>query len=200
MEKALEESREEFKKQFDPNNQNYHRGDPRPVKVNEASVPDNMRTNQLEWSEAQPTEVVDYGPEYTRVEKMRNDLGDFKKLLVGVVPPMESIVRLKVKLATSPGDQKPKVQTQIDQDIQKRDAAIDALVKFGELEWFQPGKEYADKQTVIKEVSEKARQDYVNAEDLFEFGSLTKIEGQKLFAEQKVLLQKLKDIKKVHSK
>jgi hypothetical protein len=196
MEQALEESREEFKKQFDRSNPNYHGGDPRPVKVNEATVPDNMRTNQLEWSEAPPTEVVDYGPEYTRVEKMRNDLGELKKLLVGVVPPLESIVRLKVKLATSPDDQKPKVQAQIDQDIQKRDAAIDALLKFGELEWFQPGKEYASQQAVIQEIGLNARHDFVNAEELFEFGSQAKREGQKLFAEQKVLLQRLKDIKK----
>lgn len=55
-----------------------------------------MRTNQLEWSEPPPAEVVDYGPEYTRVEKMRNDLGELKKLMVNVMPPIESVTRLKV--------------------------------------------------------------------------------------------------------
>jgi len=139
---------------------------------------------------------VDYGPEYARVEKMRNDLGELKKLITNVMPPIESITRLKVKHATSPDDQKPKVQAQIDQDLQKRDAAISALVKFGELEWFQPGKEYAHKQAVIQEIAQKAALEYTNADDLFEFGTFTKREGQQLFAEQKVLLQKLKDIKK----
>lgn len=93
------------------------------------------------------------------------------------------------------------------------------MVKFGELEWFQPGKEYpyvlqrdrrehqysilffdiqryAPKQAVIQDIAQRATLEYTNAEDLFEFGTFTKREGQLLFAEQKVLLQRLKDIKK----
>ena len=77
IEKALEESQEDFKKQFNPDNIYYHNGDLRPVPLGGNRIPNSMPTvyDENAKQEVEP-ENVNYGPEYDERYALREHLSN----------------------------------------------------------------------------------------------------------------------------
>ena len=62
MQKQMEQSEEEFRKQFDPNSESYHKGLNVPVPLNGQKIPESMPSVYPEgFDHNQPQEVIDYG-------------------------------------------------------------------------------------------------------------------------------------------
>lgn len=90
----MEESEQEFKKQFDPTSESFHKGDTRAVPVGGQRVPESMATMYPEgFDPNQQTEVIDYGEEYKKVEQDRNILQNLKKSLAKLCPIVEAFLR-----------------------------------------------------------------------------------------------------------
>lgn len=64
----MQESSDEFRKQFDPNHPGYHGGPQVVVPTGGDRVPDSMPTMYPEgFNPNQPQEIIDYGEEYKAV-------------------------------------------------------------------------------------------------------------------------------------
>jgi hypothetical protein len=83
----MEESSEEFKKQFDPNSASYHGGIQTVVPTGGDRVPESMPTMYPEgYNPNQAQEAVDYGEEYRKVETVRGIYLNLKKELAKLGP------------------------------------------------------------------------------------------------------------------
>jgi hypothetical protein len=184
----MDQVEEEFKKQFDPNDPSYHNStDKRPIVpfsgVNK--VPNSMPSEFTETPSVQEPES--YGPEYDAVYSLREALGELKKKILAVTPPIEATIRLQSNKPDSP---------QIAVEAQKLQEAIEAL---DQLRMKFDGTEFQTKVQVIDTIVQGAKVQFSSAEEFFPFATNCKKETQKVFNEQKQLLETLKKIKKEYS-
>ena len=89
---SIADSAEAFAAQFDPDDENYHGGDPTPVPIGGGRVPETMPT---EYDPGAVYFETPSDPEYYRVSEARNVLLEFKKLL-GLIPQAaEAVMRAR---------------------------------------------------------------------------------------------------------
>ena len=80
MAQKMQESEEEFRKQFDPSSASYHAGNQTIVPTGGDRVPESMPNMYPEgYDPNQPQEATDYGPEYKQVETNRGVYQNLKK-------------------------------------------------------------------------------------------------------------------------
>ena len=199
IEKALAESEDEFKKQFDPNFIYYHNGDARPVPIGGNRIPASMPTvfDENAKQEAEP-ENVNYGPEYDERYALREHLSNLKKVLSNVVKPLEAILRHRETFEKKGNpDNKShleKLQQNVDEEVVKLKGVIKDLLPL--IDIIQKT-EFSDKYTqTLKEIVEQSQSDYKNKEDLMEYAFRVKKTAQSVFADMGKILEQMKKIKK----
>ena len=90
----MQESNEEFRKQFDPNDPNYHGGPTTAVPTGGARIPENMQAMYPEgFDPNQPQVEIDYGEDYRQIESNRQVYLNLKKELAKLGPIVESFLR-----------------------------------------------------------------------------------------------------------
>lgn len=194
---ALEESQQQFMRQFDRNSLLFHNGDPTPVPTGGTRVPQSMPT--VYDPSALPIvdpEVVK-SAEYEELDALKEFFGELKKVLAKICPPLEAVLRFKEKIGFMVGEKaQKKVLDQIAQEKKKLEEILEELSKFVE---FIANTEYKDKYAPgLTKIAENARKDYANKEEYMDFGFQVKRFMQYAFTDQKVVIEKLKMLKKTH--
>jgi hypothetical protein len=182
----MDKFEEQFRKQFDPNDPSYHGSkDKRPIVPYSGAnkVPSSMPSEYPESSQPD-INVESYGPEYERIFSLRESLSELKKKIVAITSPIEALIRLRSNSAPN---------EKIEKELSKKEDAIQSLLIMKDV---FTNTEMREKTLVIETIVEGAGKDYNSVEDFFQFSVLCKRESQKIFNEQKQLLEILKKIKK----
>lgn len=198
--KQILESDEAFRNQFNPEHPTYHgktsKDDysTKPVPVNtEKKIPDSMKGPEVVLPSGGPP-VVDYGEKYEQLMIRRTALGDLKKQMSKICPPIERILKLQLKAA-----KKSKVSQKLLDAIEKfeeqKEEAICGVEEF--LETFS-GDSELDKRTCerIKLLTSGAMKDYPDKESYGDFVMEVRKITQQIFKDSRSLLQEIKEIKR----
>ncbi|CAG9329497.1 unnamed protein product [Blepharisma stoltei] len=180
------ESNTKFRSQFDPNSEDYHGGDQRPVPIGGHRVPDSMP----EEFPSQPThEVIPDDPQYQLTLNARQTLQEFKKVASQVLPSIEAKVR-----AHQLKDQE-KRDTALAEGNNRLNTVLEEFAAYKErLAAFGSVLENYDGQ--IDQVIAGARVEYETKESYGEYMLQTNIFLKKIFHDIQALLQRIKEIKK----
>eukprot|EP00455_Lapot_gusevi_P041984 TRINITY_DN4931_c0_g1_i3.p1 TRINITY_DN4931_c0_g1~~TRINITY_DN4931_c0_g1_i3.p1 ORF type:complete len:221 (+),score=33.48 TRINITY_DN4931_c0_g1_i3:78-665(+) len=188
----MEESKEMnddqiFRLHFNRESALYHGGDPTPVPIGGQRVPVGMEEHQ-HWQalpEQPPVvETID-DPEYLRLSSLRENLGNLKKVVQNLCPPVELLRKLSTSVEESKTlEQKAEVE-------RKRAEAIAAVRDVAQSINEQSADKY--RRTAL-ELSEKAETD-MSAEEMQQFFALVRTTTQQIFREQSSILQQMKKVK-----
>jgi len=173
-----------FRAQFDPNSEHYHGGGGDLVALGGTRIPKGLEGSP-DWQSLPIHEAKSdnksFGSEYEKVEKIRNDLGELKKVMTVVTASVDTILTLKA------------ANKAIDAEVSKRDKALADLAGYTKI--FGEGSEF-DKRAAIEEITKGSQQLDMSKEQQFDFGSTVKKHTSQIFREQKTLLERMKKLKK----
>jgi hypothetical protein len=210
----LEQSEEEFARQFDRASVAFHGGDPTPVPIGGARVPTSMPTmyadepkketttkesNQIEEVKSTETkppvdskEVEAHLKKLDELLALRTFMGEVKATLNLICPPLESILRLKLKEGPH---EKEKEQPIIDAELAKVKITIDKLsVQNDALMKTQFKDKYCE---TINIIIKDAFKDFKDKEDYATYQFLVKKFTSNCFQDQAKLLDEIKKVKKL---
>jgi hypothetical protein len=194
----LAESGADFAEQFDRESATFHAGNPTAVPLGGERVPESMRGEAAaDWRSLPDAPLAideDFGPEYHAAMAAHKTLGDCKKAISVLNKPVETAMRLRCQYKDAEGDDKTSLLARWQGAENDRDGALSAAT-----------------QTILNmsdgDISERTRscvQDTVTRgqfhfEDKETFGEYMQVlqkANQAIFADQKKLLARIKDIKK----
>ena len=169
--------------------------DNRPLPIGGSRIPQGMEEH-ADWRSLpeQPTTTLPsshYGAEYVEAETTRARLGELKKAISAVLPPIAAI---GANRALADGVQSDEKRAEIarlnSQEEKRRDDAIAALrtheAQFpADSRWVH----------VLRDVADKAEED-LSKDEFIKFNDFVKVQTTTIFREQGALLQRMKDIKK----
>eukprot|EP01119_Soliformovum_irregulare_P004391 TRINITY_DN15381_c0_g1_i1.p1 TRINITY_DN15381_c0_g1~~TRINITY_DN15381_c0_g1_i1.p1 ORF type:complete len:200 (+),score=59.99 TRINITY_DN15381_c0_g1_i1:94-693(+) len=192
---SMLESDESFRAQFDKNSATHHGGLTTAVPLGGGRVPEGLK-GQEDWTKLpeQPVEQKeeDYGPEYAATFKLRTDLEKLKKALANLNPPLDALLKLRTQKVAADASQHTKFDTAIGKETKKRDEAI---ANIRSLEPLFVGTDYDINNAAMEEILSGALKE-LNQEQLTDYMLGARRQSQKIFNEQKALLEKLKQLKK----
>eukprot|EP01017_Pseudomicrothorax_dubius_P043798 TRINITY_DN7352_c0_g1_i2.p1 TRINITY_DN7352_c0_g1~~TRINITY_DN7352_c0_g1_i2.p1 ORF type:complete len:251 (-),score=81.25 TRINITY_DN7352_c0_g1_i2:132-836(-) len=195
--KAIVQSEQAFRNQFDPNSLLFHNGDPTPVPLGGVRQPKSMPTvysDQLNDAEAME-EFLLTNPEYNDLIARRDQLGELKKAVSQVPPILEAILRHRDKgnhIGTQKAEQKK--HELIAQEKVKLDVSLKELASFGPIIASLKYTELIGKD--LATIEKRAKEEFPTKEELTDFGFFVKKVTQKIFNEQKRILDQIKILKK----
>jgi hypothetical protein len=170
--------------------------DNKPVQLHgTAHIPQGMEDHS-DWKNlpVQESAAIDsalYGEEYVRVEKQRNELGELKKTISALTIPVAAVEKNKLAAAAADDENKrEKLLENNEREQKRREEVLLQLEKhksvFGEAsEWGQ----------IIAKILTDCRA-AASAEQFVSFNDYCKTQTQRIFRDQKKLLEELKKIKK----
>ena len=134
----------------------------------------------------------DYGHEYVEAEQSRQQLGELKKAISAILPPVAAIDKnhALASLPSTSDDKKTEIERLNATELQRRDAAIAHLRSLTAL--FPASSPYP---AVIEQVAERSVQS-MDKEQFMRFQEYIKVHTTSIFREQGNLLQTMKAIKK----
>mmetsp|Transcript_4249 Transcript_4249/g.3570 ORF Transcript_4249/g.3570 Transcript_4249/m.3570 type:complete len:226 (-) Transcript_4249:106-783(-) len=195
IEQGLDESAKEFADQFDPKSKTYHGGDKTPVPIGGEKIPNSMPTAyDAEYiKQAEQAQEIDYGDEYRKLMELRTALGDLKKTLNLVCPPLEACLRHKAK-----DQEESKKEKLIEEEMKKVTEATAKLEKFIKL--FK-GSHLEEKYNEgLELICKDAFKKFENKEQYTDFSFIVKKYTSTCFNDQKEILDKIKKIKADYTK
>ena len=170
--------------------------DSRPLPIGGSRVPEGMEAHSdwrsLPEQDVQSVPSSAYGAEYVEAEQTRNQLGELKKAISAVLPPVAALDN-NAALAALPStsdDKKAEIERLNSTEAQRRDAAIAHLRTLAPL--FPAASPYP---AVIQQVAERSVQS-MDKEHFMRFQEYIKAQTTSIFREQGNLLQRMKTIKK----
>mmetsp|Transcript_32979 Transcript_32979/g.37428 ORF Transcript_32979/g.37428 Transcript_32979/m.37428 type:complete len:223 (+) Transcript_32979:114-782(+) len=183
-----------FHDQFDRDSTDFHHGDPTPVATGGQRIPESMPSV---YTEEKKVEVSNYGPDYDRLMNLRAKLGDFKKTASKVGPSIEGVMRLNEKMnaADTKEAQKTKLEAQVKAEEAKLANTVSDLNAYKSL--FEAGTEFdAPYLGAIDEITTGAHTKYADKDQYGDFVFLIRRHTQRVFKDQKNLLEQIKKIKR----
>ncbi|KAK5584488.1 hypothetical protein RB653_006100 [Dictyostelium firmibasis] len=192
---------------MDPHTEHEHKA----VPLGGKEIPVGMEAHADWMNHPIQTEVPvkeDYGEEYNETEKLREELGNLKKVVTSICQPVQTLYTLQYILdSDDQTSDKKAIEKQILDQQAKRDQIIVELNRLIPL--FEKHTEYeilviislllVSYKEGIEEVIKQSYKKFNSKEENFEFGSLCKKITSTIFKDQKVLLDKMKAIKKAKS-
>ena len=172
--------------------------DDRPLPIGGSRIPSGMEEHS-DWRSLPEQEVKSipsssYGPAYVDAEQTRNRLGELKKAISAVLPPIAAIdVNSQLAAHASSEEKKAEVARLNATEERRRDDAIAALRLHGQ--HFPAGSQWAD---VVTEVADRASAP-MSRDAFVQFNDYIKVQTTTIFREHGALLQKMKEIKKKHA-
>ena len=169
--------------------------DNRPLPIGGSRIPAGMEEH-ADWRSLPEQEVKAvpssaYGPAYVDAEQTRTRLGELKRAISAVLPPIAAIdVNSQLAAAASSEEKKAEVARLNATEERRRDEAIAALRLHAD--HFPADSRWAE---VVREVSDKASRP-MSRDEFVTFNDYIKIQTTAIFREHGSLLQKMKDIKK----
>lgn len=199
---AMIESDAAFRDQFDRDSANFHGGITTPVPTGGARVPESMGgaagENWRDLPEVQMALEPAYPPEYHAAMKSYDGFNNMKKALSTLNKPVEMAMKVRLQYKGSEGDDKTAMLGRLKGEENNRDGSLDAAAAL--LNLIDP--EYVSDRTrkAIEEVVERGKFEFEDKETFGEYMTVLQRCNQAVFADQKKLLQKIKDIKKAAAK
>jgi len=195
----LAESGADFAEQFDRNSATFHAGNTTAVPLGGAKVPESMGgAAAADWRSLPEPQAVaieqDFGPEYDKVVAVRQGLEKCKKAISVVNKPVEMAMKLRVQYKGAEGADKIAFESRLKGAENDRDGALTAATELV----LNLDAELVSERTrdCVKDVSERGRFAFEDKETFGEYMQVLQRANQAIFADQKKLLQKLKDLKK----
>jgi len=194
----LAESGAEFAEQFDRNSEKYHGGITTPVPLSGQRVPESMGGDkEANWQalpEAQFAIEEDFGPEYHAAMAAHKALGDCKKAISVVNKPVEMVMKLRVQYKGAEGDDRTALESRLKGAENDRDGALSAAT---ESILGMSREDVSDRtRTCVEDVVERGQFKFEDKETFGEYMQVLQRANQAIFADQKRLLQRIKDAKK----
>jgi len=153
---------------------------------------DHSDWRSLPEQEVQTVPSSEYGSEYVEAEQTRTQLGELKKAISAILPPVAAIDKntFLAALPSTSDDKRAEIERLNTTETQRRDTAITHLRTLSAQ--FDASSEY---RAVIVEVAERSVQS-MDKEHFMRFQEYIKVQTTSIFREQGNLLQKMKAIKK----
>lgn len=195
----LAESGADFAEQFSRESATYHNGNTMAVPLGGANVPESMGgAVAADWRSLPDQLTVaieqDFGPEYHKVVAARQDLERCKKAISVVNKPVEMVMKLRVQYKNAEGEDKTALESRLRGAENDRDGALAAAT---ELVVQMDADLVSDRtRAAVSEVAECGHFKFEDKETFGEYMQVLQRANQAIFADQKELLQKIKDIKK----
>ena len=171
--------------------------DSRPLPVGGSRVPPGMEAHS-DWQSLPEQEVKvvpssEYGTEYVEAEQTRNGLGELKKAISAILPPVAAIDanNALASLPSTSDDKKAEIARLNTTETQRRDTAIAHLRTLAPL--FPASSPYP---AAIEQVAERSVMQSMDREQFMRFQEYIKVHTTSIFREQGNLLQRMKAIKK----
>ena len=184
MESNLEASDRAFREQFDRGNSQFHRGDPRPVRVGGSRVPESMPS---EYAPEQP-EAAPPSEECAAVIEARAALLEFKKALSQVPPSVEALVKASALKEESKREAAVTEKRQIlNTSLENFRVSKENLARYGN--------KIPDYEAEYVAVSTGALREF-NREEFFDYANNVKQFSQVVFRETQEMLKTIKALKK----
>lgn len=207
--RAFAESGDEFRNQFNRESEEFHNGISVPVPTGGAKIPESMAkgapTNWQDLPEVQFAIEPEYPPAYHHLMQNYERLNMVKKAMSTLNKPVEACMRARLQYKKAVGDD------QDDQTAMLGRMKGEEAIRDGALEACKESLKGCD-QSLLSDrtrscVADVVDRGHFNFEDRDTFGEyMTVLQrcNQAIFADQKKLLQQIKDIKKAaqgaHSK
>ena len=146
----------------------------------------------LPEQEVKAVSSSEFGAEYVEAEQTRNSLGELKKAISAVLPPVAAIDKNNAlaNLPATSADKKTEIERLNTAEAQRRDAAIAHLRSLAPL--FPQSSPYP---AAIEQVAERSVQS-MDKEQFMRFQEYIKVHTTSIFREQNNLLQTMKALKK----
>lgn len=173
--------------------------------IYQSRVPDSMKADNGNWRElpeAQVEILPEYGPEHDRLVALRTELEQLKRTINTIGPFVEARMRCAAKLKNEGLSESEEVMlmTQDEDARKKRDAAFESIQRVVEkIEDTDASTSETIKsrlEAVVKEIVEKGSKDFSGKDEYAEYWGFLRHQTQKIFAEQKKLLERIKVIKR----
>lgn len=194
----LAESGADFAEQFDRNSATYHGGNTTAVPLGGARVPEGLGgVDAANWQalpDAPLSIEEDFGPDYHAAMAAHKQLGDCKKAISVLNKPVESAMRLRVQYKGAEGDDKTAWESRLKGAENERDGALSsatqAILNMSDDDVSQRTRD------CVKDVVDRGQFQFEDKETFGEYMQVLQRANQAIFADQKKLLARIKDIKK----
>jgi len=194
----LAESGADFTEQFDRNSATYHGGNPTPVPMGGARVPESMGgASAADWQalpEAPLAIEEDFGPEYHAAMAAHKQLGDCKKAISVLNKPVEAAMRLRLQYKDAKGDDDTAWKSRLAGVENERDGALSsatqAILDMSENDVSERTR------SCVQDVVDRGKFQFEDKETFGEYMQVLQRANQAIFMDQKKLLQRIKDVKK----
>lgn len=194
----LAESGADFAEQFDRSSGTFHNGVTTPVPMGGARVPDSMGGEvAADWRslpEAPMAIEEDFGPDYHAAMAAHKQLGDCKKAISVLNKPVEMVMRLRLQYKGCEGEDKTAFESRLKGAENTRDgalsAATEAIISMSDSDISERTR------SCVQDVVERGKFHFEDKETFGEYMQVLQRCNQAIFADQKKLLQRIKDIKK----
>jgi len=193
-----------FKAEFDPNSATYHGGDKTAVPLGGGRLPAALAGENPDWMSLPiaPLTIEDsYGPEHEKLVAAREKLGQIKKSLSVLSPPIEAIMRLQKemeKLEEGDEEGKTSLQSRLNGEATKRAGIMESVVLARDA--IENPKFHREVKPVVNEILDRATKPFGDKSSFGEFCVKIQRCTQVVFRLQGELLQDIKKIKKERAK
>jgi hypothetical protein len=199
--RALAESGADFAEQFDRNSATFHGGLTTEVPLGGARVPESMGgESAADWRSLPeaPTAIEDdFGPEYHAAMAAHKRLGECKKAISVLNKPVEMAMKLRVQYSDAEGEDKVAWQSRLKGAENDRDGALSAAT---ETILDMDKADVSDRtRECVEAVVERGKFKFEDKETFGEYMQVLQRANQAIFADQKKLLQRMKDAKKAYA-
>lgn len=192
------DSDEAFRKQFDRSDPTFHAGIETPVPLGGGRVPESMGGAAMADWRALPEDTLaiepEYPPEYHSAMETYEKMGKVKKAISIINKPVENAMKIRHQYQEAEGEDKTAMESRLNGAEKERDGALASMKALFDL---VDGPEVSDRsRSIVKEVYERGHYDFQEKDAYGEYMTALQRCNQAIFADQKLLLQKIKDMKK----
>lgn len=195
---ALAESGGEFAKQFDRDAPEFHGDIKAAVPTGGQRVPESMggkdAANWRDLPEAPIAIEPEYGPEYHEVMGQYEKLNQAKKAISTLNKPVENAMKVRLQYKDAEGDDKTALQSRLAGEENVRNGALSSATEI----LLHMDKAVVSERTIacIEEVVSRGRYEFEDKASFGDYMLVLQRANQAIFADQKKLLAKIKEIKK----
>jgi len=195
----LAESGADFAEQFDRDSATYHNGITTAVPMGGARVPESMGGEAAKDWQALPDAPLaieeDFGPEYHAAVAAHTRLNQAKKAIAVLNKPVEMAMKLRVQYKDADGDSRTALEGRLKGAEASRDGALEAASAIV-LGMDCPADVSERTLECVETVVERGGFKFEDKETFGEYMQVLQRANQAIFADQKRLLQRIKDAKK----
>merc|ERR1719262_1003982 len=163
-----------------------------------ARVPESMQSDGADWRALPEATTLaieeDFGPDYHAAMEAHTRLNTTKKAISVLNKPVEMVMKLRVQYKGAEGEDHVAWESRLAGAENERDGALNAATA---TIFDMSDKDISERtRSCVQEVVRQGKFKFVDKETFGEYMQVLQRANQAIFADQKKLLQRIKDIKK----